>query len=120
MRHIGRTHRVDLAFIHERFAQRQMPMQRTDTKNMSAHFVTKTFVNSDEWKHVRGLIATARTLDDTFQIVSSSGGPSGLAPSHVAPDLSSTQTEMKLENAHNKMMRNPAALGAAAPRAKDS
>ena len=95
-------------------------MQRTGTKNMPADICTKAFVNSDEWKHVRGLFATARTLDETFQIVNSLGGPSGLAPTHVAPDRSSTQTEMKLESAHNEIMRNLAALGAAAPRAKDS
>ena len=94
MRHIGRTHRVDLAFIHEIFAQGQMAMQWTDTKKMSADIFTKAFVNSDEWKHVRGLIATVRTLDDKFQVVNSKGGPTGLAPTHVAPDLSFTQTEI--------------------------
>ena len=40
MRHIGRTHRGELAFPHERFVLGQMVMQRTITNNMSAGMPT--------------------------------------------------------------------------------
>ena len=61
---------------------------------------------------MRGLVTTTRSLDDKSQVVNSKGGPTNLAPTPVAP----THTEMKLEIAHNAMMRDLAARGGAAAR----
>ena len=75
MRHIGRTHKVDLRFVHERFAGGDMLMGWTDTERQSADIITKASTAALEWKHVRALICTSNKLDECFQAISGSTPP---------------------------------------------
>ena len=58
MRHLGRTHRIDVAWTAERMQQDDMNLIKTDTKVMAADIFTKPFPDShkEAWKRDLQLI----------------------------------------------------------------
>ena len=50
LRHVGRTHKVDIMFLHETFSQDQMVMHYCDTLKQRADIFTKAFSNPEKWK----------------------------------------------------------------------
>ena len=60
MRHMGRTHRVDLAFLHECLENGHFSIEYCDTKRMAADVFTKAFTNSQKWEHATSLIGLSR------------------------------------------------------------
>jgi len=46
MKHIGRTHRVDLAWLHERYIHKNFLIRRCDTKDQAADIFAKSFPSS--------------------------------------------------------------------------
>ena len=56
MRHLNRTHKVDLRFLHEQVEQGNMIVNQCPTAEMAADVLTKAFTNEDKWKHACSLI----------------------------------------------------------------
>ena len=56
MRHLGRTHQVDVAWLHERFQSKDFELQYTESEHMAADIFTKAFTDSEKWKHACSLI----------------------------------------------------------------
>jgi hypothetical protein len=56
LRHIGRTHRVDLAFLHENKIKGEMDLQYCPTEYMCADVFTKHFLNMAKWEYAVTLI----------------------------------------------------------------
>jgi hypothetical protein len=56
MRHLGRTHKVCIQWIHERFQEKDMLLTICPTALQAADIFTKAFSNADKWKEVIGLI----------------------------------------------------------------
>ena len=56
MRHMGRTHRVDLHWLHETFQQKWIELLKCGTHRMKADVFTKGFETLDKWAHALQLI----------------------------------------------------------------
>ena len=56
MRHLNRTHKVDLRFLHEQVENGNMIVAQCPTNEMCADIFTKSFSNSDKWTHACSLI----------------------------------------------------------------
>eukprot|EP00974_Lingulodinium_polyedra_P012106 1168995-Lingulodinium_polyedra.AAC.1 len=58
MRYLHRTHRVSVAWLHERFAgvASQLRMAYEESENMCADIYTKLFTYGDKWIHACELI----------------------------------------------------------------
>ena len=56
MRHLGRTHRVSVSWLHERFSEPQLTLVKEPTDIMFADIFTKGFANPDKWDAVCALI----------------------------------------------------------------
>ena len=56
MRHMGRTHRVSIAWLHERFAENDVALFYEETSRQAADIYTKAFDNVDKWKQACWLI----------------------------------------------------------------
>ena len=97
MRHILRTHKVDLAFLHERFAGGDLIMEVTPSHRQSADIFTKAF-NAESWRNACALICIS-TLSAAYSAVSGPTVPSGLNPTHVAADRSDTKATQRAERA---------------------
>ena len=64
MRHLGRVHRVSVAWLHERLGKHPdndgTVLFYDDTHNMSADIYTKGFQSRDDWSHALHLINVFR------------------------------------------------------------
>ena len=56
MRHLGRTHKVDVAWLHERFESDDFELRYTESEQMAADIFTKGFSDPDKWTHACTLI----------------------------------------------------------------
>ena len=56
MRHPGRTHRVDLRWLHERFQEPWGELTYIESKRQAAHIFTKASNNPDSWRRACALI----------------------------------------------------------------
>ena len=56
MRHLGRTHAVDVAWLHERYEADVFELRYEQSENMSADIFTKAFTDKDKWAHACRLI----------------------------------------------------------------
>ena len=57
MRHLGRTHGVSVAWLHEQLAVRKLvDLEYTDSNLMAADIYTKAFTDADRWEHALLLI----------------------------------------------------------------
>ena len=56
MRHLGRVHNVDIAWLHERFQEPSYGLDYCLTDRMRADLFTKAYTNQDKWKHAVSLI----------------------------------------------------------------
>jgi len=56
IRHMGRTHRVDLAWLHERVVSGEIVLTCCQSCDMAADISTKPFTNRDKWLEVCRLI----------------------------------------------------------------
>ena len=83
MRHIGRTHKVDVAFLHERFIDGDICIEATESENQSADIFTKSFVLKEKWTRARDMIATTESLGEAFKAVSRGQTCVGNKPTHV-------------------------------------
>ena len=63
LRHLNRTHRVDLRSLHEQVNAGNMIVSQCPTNNMAADVLTKGFTNADKWKHACNLINHIRLAD---------------------------------------------------------
>jgi hypothetical protein len=64
LRHLGRTHRVDLAFLHETYKAGQFSAEDCSTDKMCADIFTKAFPNKDKWLHACRIIG--HVVPDNF------------------------------------------------------
>ena len=55
MRHLSRTHRVDLKWLSECSMQPWVDLKYCDTKRQAADLFTKAFHEPDKWEHAREL-----------------------------------------------------------------
>lgn len=64
MRHLGRVHRVSVAWLHQRLGKHPdndgTVLFYDDTRNMSADIYTKGFPNPEDWRHALHLINVFR------------------------------------------------------------
>ena len=51
MRHLGRTHRVSVDWLHERCSADDIDLIPETTDRQAADIYTKTFTNPDKWRH---------------------------------------------------------------------
>ena len=56
MRHIGRTHRVSLRWLHEVCQTPCVILRRCDTNDQAADIFTKAFTNAEQWSNVTSLL----------------------------------------------------------------
>ena len=56
MRHVGRTHRVDLAWLHEVVEGKEVSMSYIETDKQAADIFTKPFTDSQKWGNACRLI----------------------------------------------------------------
>ena len=56
MRHLGRTHRVSVDWLHEQFAADQVTLLYEKTDRQAGDIFTKGFTNPDKWRHAAELI----------------------------------------------------------------
>ena len=56
MRHLGRTHRVDVHWLHERFQDPAFLLYEEDIKGMRADIFTKGFIDADKWGYALYLV----------------------------------------------------------------
>ena len=56
LRHLGRTHRVDVHWLHERFGESCYKLIYEITSAMRADILTKGFVDTEKWRHALMLI----------------------------------------------------------------
>ena len=57
MRHLGRTHGVSVAWLHEQLYIRKLcPIEYTESLDMAADIYTKAFTEADKWDHALKLI----------------------------------------------------------------
>ena len=56
VRHLGRTHRVAVHSLHERFSAGDITMVKVDTKEQRADIFTKPFTNAATWEALMDLI----------------------------------------------------------------
>ena len=61
LRHIGRTHSVSVAWIHERVQGEDVNLHDCLSDVMAADIFTKQFVNRDKWEAVCCLIGVVPT-----------------------------------------------------------
>ena len=52
MRHLGRTHRVDVMWLHERFKDDWLSLVKEDTLSMAGDIFTKGLTSQDVWERV--------------------------------------------------------------------
>jgi hypothetical protein len=57
---MGRTHRVDLAFLHECLLAGQFSIEYCETTKMAADVFTKAFSNAQKWQHACSLIGLSK------------------------------------------------------------
>ena len=56
MRHLNRTHKVDLRFRFEQVANGNMEVRQCPTESMAADVLTKAFTTKEKWQHACKLI----------------------------------------------------------------
>jgi len=57
MRHVGRTHGVCMAWLHEVFAKPEMKLEFVDTLHQAADIFTKAFGSKEKWEQVCALVS---------------------------------------------------------------
>ena len=57
MRHVGRTHKVDIAWLHERFQETAFELIYETTDKQAADIFTKGFTDIVKWRHACSLIS---------------------------------------------------------------
>ena len=72
MRHLHRTHRVSVDWLHEGFARDDVVLLYETPERHCADIFTKAFVNPEKWRHVCELIVVL-TKQHTDRIVEGSG-----------------------------------------------
>ena len=50
LRHLGRTHRVNVHWLHERFGESCYKLIYEETRAMRADILTKGFVDMEKWR----------------------------------------------------------------------
>ena len=65
LRHLGRTHKVDLAWLFEAFGNKLYNLKYCTSEEQAADIFTKHFINADKWRDVCRLIGHM-TLKDLF------------------------------------------------------
>ena len=66
LRHLGRTHRVDLAWMFEQFQREVYDLRYCTSEEQAADIFTKHFVLADKWKQVTQLIGHM-DVEELFQ-----------------------------------------------------
>ena len=63
LRHVGRTHRVSLAWLHERVADKDLMLAYSESNAMRADVLTKGFSNAASWTVARMNVNVGTMLD---------------------------------------------------------
>ena len=77
MRHLGRVHKVDVAWLHERFTDDTYDLVYTKTDVMQADLFTEGYTRVDKWEHAVSLITVVRYATWSNHPVPVTGGPVG-------------------------------------------
>ena len=104
LRHLGRTHRVDTALLHEAAVLGQMDMIYCHTDYQCADIFTKAFSVSVKFWHVRCIIGHVRP-DDFWKRVS--GARTLITTSSALPSLEAMTGAMNVTKAGGADGANP-------------
>ena len=63
LRHLDRTHRVSLAWLHETFQHQHLTLKYINSEKEAADIFTKPFTDADKWKHAIHLINHVYPVD---------------------------------------------------------
>lgn len=81
LRHLGRTHKVCIAWLHEQFDNGQFSIEYCKSDHMAADILTKAFSNGEKWRAVRKLIGHVASKGTS----AGEKSPSAAAPARALP-----------------------------------
>ena len=70
MRHLSRTHRVSVAWLHEQYHRERFNFKYVPSDCMAADIFTKSIIASHRWKHARRLINVCESIDELLDSIS--------------------------------------------------
>ena len=85
MRHMGRTHRVCLAWLHETFANGHYDLRRCSSDRMAADIFTKHFTNAAKWLHACRLISHVKSVERLDPYAIADGKPRSRGARRLRP-----------------------------------
>eukprot|EP00971_Amphidinium_carterae_P168998 3347785-Amphidinium_carterae.2 len=112
MRHLGRTHRVSAAWLHEIFLSDNMVLNKCDTNDQAADIFTESFTDELKWRRACSLIHFGRSVKDPVAVLSESryrrclllalAFRSGFVSDHLGFHLGKKKTKEPLEERHHQ------------------
>ena len=75
MRHLSRTHRISVAWLHEQHEREHFNVKYVTTDEMAADVFTKSIPAPHKWKNARRLINVFESMDELFESISSAAIP---------------------------------------------
>jgi hypothetical protein len=64
MRHLSRSHRVSVAWLHEQYKRENFEFAYVETDSMAADMFTKSMPNPAKWIHARKSICVLASIDE--------------------------------------------------------
>ena len=72
MRHLSRSHRVSVAWLHEQYKRENFEFAYAETDSMAADMFTKSMPNPAKWTHARKSICVLASVDELADAIRTS------------------------------------------------